>query len=242
MLQNHFESFKTEHESFITEYIKFYGERVFIMVKISYDIPRDMVEAAQTAEILDKPFKLCFYCPSHTVTCGGTNDSLLPAEDVVDKLIELAKQQHKTHEDVAIGAKLSPATVTSVLSKRTKDPRHSTLHAISQAVNGNCLNGAPCYMAYQLMTGQITMESLDVDEEQLAKRVSELETLLKESEETVLKLETIMASIHDSYKEEMAEIRAKAERIAEFLKEEITKRDEQLALKDKLIAKLILDK
>lgn len=212
------------------------------MVKISYDIPREMIEAAQTSEILEKPFKLCFYCPAHTVTCVGTNEMLLSTSDFVDCINTVAKEKRMTRAAIAAKADLPEATVVSVVTKRTTDPRHSTMQSISRAVNGNCLNGAPCYMAYQLMTGQITMESLAADEEQLAKRITELETMLKESEETVLKLETIMSSIHDSYKAEMVEIRAKAERIEEYLKTEITKREEQLAIKDKLIAKLILDK
>lgn len=224
------------------------------MQKIAYDIPVEMIQAATTEHIQAHPYDLCFLCPAHNITCEGPNETTMEVSDRIDRINKVAKKKNITRAKIAELSGIPETTVVSVLTKHTADPRCSTMRAISRAVNGECLDGAPCYMASLLMSGQITLESASVDEEALMARVNELETALKAANEQIAAHERITTEIHASYKDEMQAIRDKAERIADYLKEDIVKleatiskleavlakREEAIELKDRMIAKVIL--
>lgn len=210
------------------------------MVKIYFDIPREMLEAAKSDDIQSKPHNLCFYCPAHTVTCSGANEMALSVEDFVDRTAKLAKQKGVSRQRIADDSGLPFPTVVSVMSKRTADPRHSTLQAISRSVNGGCWGTAPCYMASLLLSGQITAETVDVDEEHLAARNAELEERIKEANVYIEKLEQTISNIHISYKQEFDEIRTRTDRVVEYLKAQTEKLETRLEEKDRIIAKLLL--
>lgn len=212
------------------------------MVKINFDIPKEMIDAAQTAEIKENPHNLCFYCPAHTVTCAGTNEIALTSEQFVDRANRLAKIRKMTRANVAEDADLPEPTVVSVLTKRTLDPRFSTMQAISKSVNGGCWGTAPCYMASLLLSGQITLESVDVEETDLVTRVAELEAELKDARVHLEKVDKLLDGIHASYKVEMDAIRARSAEIEKYLHGEIAKRDKVIETKDKMITKMVLGK
>ena len=212
------------------------------MVKINFDIPKEMIEAAQTAEIKSNPHNLCFFCPAHTVTCAGTNEMALTSEQFVDRANKLAKIMRKTRANIAEDANRPEPTVVSVLTKRTLDPRHSTMQAISKSVNGGCWGAAPCYMAALLLNGQITPESVDVEEIDYIERINDLETQLKEARVQLERVDRLLDGIHASYKMEMDAIRERSAEIEKYLRGELVKRDKVIETKDKIITKMVLGK
>lgn len=210
------------------------------MIKISYDIPKDMIEAAALPSIKDNPWNLCLLCPAHNVTCGGPNELAMSSSDFIDRANTLAKQRKLTRADIAMISNMPEPTVVSVMTKRTPDPRHSTMHGISKAVNGTMPNGAPCYMAALLLSGQITVDSTSVDEETLINRINELEVELKDAHEQIEKFERMAHEIHSSYREELDTLRADHKRTVDYLTAAIAKRDDIIQTKDRMIAKMVL--
>lgn len=210
------------------------------MVRVSFDLPIDMISAAETEEIKQNPNNLCFLCPAHTITCSGPNELAMSTEELVDRVAKLAKLKRMTRANIADASALPEPTVVSVMTKKTLDPRHSTMQAISKSVNGACWGASPCYMASLLLSGQITVDSANVEEEDLLARVMELEKQNLEYQVQIGKLEHITDTIHESYKAEIDSIRDGALKATKYLRSELAKRDKAIATKDKMIEKLIL--
>lgn len=135
------------------------------MVKIPYEVPRKMIEAAQDPHVKNSPHNLCSFCPARNVTCSGANERFMdmPAQIAYWNTLGRVNQISRPH--AAEIANLPLSTLNSIFSGRTPDPRHGTLKAISLAYNGGNVVNSPCHMASLLLNGQIKDSAYTVSDE-----------------------------------------------------------------------------
>lgn len=146
------------------------------MKKITFDVPKKMIQAAQTPGAQAEPQNVCLHCPFMGESCDGPDPLSMSGERWVEWISRLAAQLHITRQQIADRSDLPLSTVNSVLSGRTKDVRHSTMKAIHRAVVGDCWGQYPCHIAFLMLTGcQLEDESDSLVElNHLKERIAEL--------------------------------------------------------------------
>lgn len=146
------------------------------MKKITFDVPKKMIQAAQQPGAQEEPYNVCLHCPFMGETCDGADPLSMSNERWVKWINSLANMFHITRQQIADRALLPLSTVNSVLSGRTKDVRHSTMQAITRAVVGDCWGKYPCHIAYLLLTGQQLEDESDsiIELNHLRERIAEL--------------------------------------------------------------------
>jgi hypothetical protein len=122
-----------------------------------------------------------------------------------------------TNEEISelTGGILPPRTIQGCLSaSSTADVQRETARLIEDVLIGSG-NQYPCYLAF----------------------LSELPDTSKDiaaQEKEILRLQQTIANIHESYKEELSNLRAERKEMTDFLRAEIEKRDRII---DKLLSK-----
>lgn len=125
------------------------------MVKITFEVPKIMREVAQTHDIQEHPFDICFECPFRGDTCDGPNEQAMSMPRRIDWLKRLGKKNGITREKAAEMSGIPLATINSIMTGRTEDPRHSTMQALSKAYSGGCWGKYPCHFAALLINGEL---------------------------------------------------------------------------------------
>lgn len=202
------------------------------MVKITFDVPRKMREAALSPRIQDAPYDLCGECPFHSVTCDGPNEFAMTVERWVSWSSKLAKERGMTRAQIAEDSGIPLATVNSIMSGRTEDPRHSTMQAISRAINSGCWGQYPCHFAALLINDELPEDDSPVED---------LAALRKELDEANRRVERWRARVSEyesQKKADVAEAKADSQRQIQFLRGQIDYRDRTLESKDKTIKTL----
>lgn len=184
------------------------------MKKIAFDVPKKMIQAAQTPGAQDAPYNVCLHCPFMGESCDGPDPLSMTNERWVEWISRLAGQLHITRQQIADCSALPLSTVNSVLSGRTKDVRHSTMQAITRAVVGDCWGKYPCHIAYLMLTGQ-TLE----DESEHAAEISYLKEKVSE------------------LKQEREDIKAETSQKIDFLRRELDRRDFQIEQQNAAVRK-----
>lgn len=184
------------------------------MKKITFDVPKKMIQAAQQPGAQEEPYNVCLHCPFMGETCDGADPLSMSNERWVKWINSLANMFHITRQQIADRALLPLSTVNSVLSGRTKDVRHSTMQAITRAVVGDCWGKYPCHIAYLLLTGhQLEDESDSIIElNHLRERIAELKEEKK-------------AALEDAHEK------------VEFLRQQINLRDRQISHQEEQLDK-----
>jgi len=191
-------------------------------MKILIEVPGEMLALAQDPTIWERPYDLCNICPPHTRTCDGPNEDAMTIERRVEWNLALAKKKGLTRQNVSEAAELPLSTVQDFFALRTHDPRLSTAQAISKACSGGSWGQYPCHMAALLMLGEYVT----------AVSTEEYQEALDEIEE----YEKALNDIHLSYKAELDEVRAEAQRKIDHLVADNAKKDAQISkLLDKLL-------
>lgn len=184
------------------------------MKKITFDVPKKMIQAAQQPGAQEEPYNVCLHCPFMGETCDGADPLSMSNERWVKWINSLANMFHITRQQIADRALLPLSTVNSVLSGRTKDVRHSTMQAITRAVVGDCWGKYPCHIAYLLLTGQQLEDESDsiIELNHLRERIAELK-------------EEKQAALEDA--------RGKVD----FLRQQLSLRDRQIAHQEEQLEK-----
>lgn len=183
------------------------------MINISFDVPQKMMDLAQEKDIKNRPYDLCLECPFCFVTCDGPNEDAMTMVRRVERLNHLAKKRGLTRSDISEKSGLPLATVNSVMSGRTEDPRHSTMQALSKTINGGCWGQYPCHIAAMLMEGELIDTGVNLEMDALRNRLAEAEDKLNQR----------------SY------VAESDQRAIVFLKEQIAFLDNQIKVKDRSI-------
>ena len=146
------------------------------MKKITFDVPKKMIQAAQQPGAQEEPYNVCLHCPFMGETCDGADPLSMSNERWVKWINSLANMFHITRQQIADRALLPLSTVNSVLSGRTKDVRHSTMQAITRAVVGDSWAKYPHHIPYLLLTGQQSEDESDsiIELNHLRERIAEL--------------------------------------------------------------------
>lgn len=184
------------------------------MKKITFDVPKKMIQAAQQPGAQEEPYNVCLHCPFMGETCDGADPLSMSNERWVKWINSLANMFHITRQQIADRALLPLSTVNSVLSGRTKDVRHSTMQAITRAVVGDCWGKYPCHIAYLLLTGQQLEDESDsiIELNHLRERIAELK-------------EEKQAALEDAHEK------------VDFMRQQLSLRDRQIAHQEKQLDK-----
>lgn len=183
----------------------------------------------------DKPYDICIACAFiNNASCDGPNFALMTAERRCEwlqarRLFLKGQEPYKwSYDYIAEEADVAKNTVISIFVDPMYDPRISTLQRVLKVVVNGSGGKNPCPLMSKNGPEIVyadTPETVQV----LSEKIAQLESL-----------QNMLDNIHGSYKEEMEAIRAKAEKIADYLKQEIAKRDDMLSKKDRIIEKLVL--
>lgn len=182
------------------------------MKKINIDVPKKMLDIAQSADAENKPYDICLHCPFMGVTCDGPNITAMSYARWVEWASKLAKQNGLTHSVIADQANLPKGTVDSALSGKNKDIRADTKRMITKAIVGGCWGQYPCHMAAQLMFGNLEEDEMHT------------ETLVKELE----KAKEELANAKAQYKQDLAEAKEEAHTQVDYLKKEVEFRNKRI--------------
>ena len=154
------------------------------MVSLRLEIPKKMRDVAKEPGIENRPYDICFSCPFNCDTCAGANENAVDMPRLVDLWSRLAKIHGITRADAAEESNIPLATVNSVMSKRTLDPRHSTVTALSKVYNRRTGVKPPCHIAALLMQDKLP-EGTEPDEGERINALKAEIAQLKENEKTV---------------------------------------------------------
>ena len=154
------------------------------MVSLRLEIPQKMRDVAKEPGIENRPYDICFACPFNCDTCAGANENAVDMPRLVDLWSRLAKIHGITRADAAEESNIPLATVNSVMSKRTLDPRHSTVTALSKVYNRRTGVKPPCHIAALLMQDKLP-EGTEPDEGERINALKAEIAQLKENEKTV---------------------------------------------------------
>ena len=154
------------------------------MVTLRLEIPRQMREAAQAPGIENNPYDICFACPFKNETCAGGNECAVNMSRLIDLWNKEAKLHRITRADAAEESNTPLTTVNNIMTKRTLDPRFSTVVALSRAYNRRKSVLPPCHIAALLMQDKLP-EGTEPDEGERINALKEEISRLKENEKTV---------------------------------------------------------
>lgn len=183
----------------------------------------------------ERPYDICIGCAYiNSASCDGPNFFSMTPERRCEWLqsrrhfLKMRDPHKWSYDYLAETADVAKNTVIRVFSDPTYDPRVSTLERILKIMVNGSWGQNPC-----ALMSQNGPEIVYTDTPETIRQ-------LNEKIEQLTAVQDTLKNIHDSYATEMNAIRAKAEQIAEYLKSEIAKRDETIATKDKIIAKMVL--
>lgn len=154
------------------------------MVTLRLEIPRKMREAAQAPGIENTPYDICFACPFKNETCAGGNECAVDMSRLIDLWNQEAKLHRITRADAVEKSGIPITTVNNIMTKRTLDPRFSTVAALSKAYNRRKSVLPPCHLAALLMQDKLP-EGDEPDEGERINALKEEISRLKENEKTV---------------------------------------------------------
>lgn len=211
------------------------------MVKITFDVPKKMLETAQAVDIKTRTYDICFDCPFYDTTCAGPNEGTMTMPQRVNWWKRLGARYNTSRQKAADKSGIPLDTINSIYSGRTADPRHSTMHALSMAYSHGS-NMFPCHMAALMANGELCEE---VDITALQAELSDTREKLTEANVKIAVLKERLHNYGKLAQEEMSAVKADDKTRVDFLKEQITIKDKQIAdhlatirHKDKVLAVL----
>lgn len=165
----------------------------------------------------EKPYNRCLHCEHRGKRCDGPRTSAMTTERWREYMRDLKAIRELTNEDISelTGGILPARTIQACLSaSSTADVQRETARMIENALMGSS-NQYPCYIAF---LAEMPDSSKNIAEQ----------------EKEILLLQQTLANIHESYKDEIAILRADRKEATDFLRAEIEKRDRII---EKLLSK-----
>lgn len=167
----------------------------------------------------EKPYNVCLNCIHIGKKCDGPNFLAMSAE----RWCEWCKLRKEylgwTSAHVAEMAGLSKVTVDRVMSGNVKDLRSTTMQAITKALVNGTWGQYPCAMS---------ADGAYVDNPAL---VEKAENAVAQCH----RLQVTIDTMTEDHRAELSSIRSEWQKKVDFLREQISFRDNQLSAKDKLL-------
>lgn len=166
--------------------------------------------------VSDKPYNRCLACKHReSKQCDGPRTSAMKLDRWCEFMKAMKEANGLTNAYVAEKSGVSVKTIERIMALNCDhDIMRETCRLIEDAIIGSS-NQYPCYLAFE--------ESLPNTGEKLNDALRELERVVADNEDYRKALD----SIHNSYREEMRQIREEADKTISFLKAQLerTQRD-----------------
>lgn len=154
----------------------------------------------------DKSYNRCLYCDHRGVSCNGPRTAAMPLDRWREFMRDIKEVEGLTYAEIARRANLPATTIEKKLSPAGdgQDIMRETARAIEDAIIGSTEH--PCYMAFLDSNPNIGKASSDLEAE-------------------IARLHRDIELLHQSYKEELAAVRADDQKKIEYLRAENDKKD-----------------
>ena len=158
----------------------------------------------------EKPYNICISCPKIGQTCDGPNFLAMS----VERFCEWCKLRRDylgwKNQIVADKAGVSKISVDRIMAGDSKDLRISTMQAVAKALVNGVWGHSPCVLVTE------TENRIDVDNPVIVAQCQQIQNTLD--------------ALSVQYSEEVAAIRAEAQRKIDFLREQISIKDKHISL------------
>ena len=158
----------------------------------------------------EKPYNICISCSKLGQSCDGPNFLAMSVERWCEWCHLRRDHLNWKNQTIADKAGLSKISIDRIMAGDVKDLRISTMQAVTKALVNGSWGQSPCVLVTE------TEKEIDVDNPVIVAQCQQIQNTLD--------------ALSVQYSEEVAAIRAEAQRKIDFLREQVAIKDKHIGL------------